>query len=515
MIINYSLSLMIILFLGVLIIGTGIHGDDLTEIMKMSSMSWGDFFNLDPNIHGHYVFGIPAHFTLFWAYKVFDFSQPIAFELLKIFFHYLSIFFVFRYFQQYCDEAKSLMIALIFVLIPIHDATTYWYMALVYIFPASVIMFASYLLNQDKLLHSTAFNLIGSTFFYTAVPFALGISSIYLYKKEFRKFFIFIAPSIIYIIYYLLMSLFFDGIERKIESELSIFSFLKNILGQIITLLDSTAGISFILKILAGLSYLNKFSIFVVLIFSFFIIKISSKSPRRIHSNKEIYLIGIFVIFFSIMVFALSDRYFHSTFNLGNRSLTYASLLFAIVLTKLMALNRAALVIVGSILFATTLGNSIYWKKSWTHQSQIINEIQSNQEIISLPENTILIVFDNGYIKQNMFENTEFLRMPWNLRAIFSMHEQVTPVFASSDLKIESELIIDTKFSEKTKITENIFLYFSDENEIHKASIEQLSFYLRGLVPPKRHWLQTLDNQNVENIILKVSPRLEYLFRDE
>ena len=84
-----------------------------------------------------------------------------------------------------------------------------------------------------------------------------------------------------------------------------------------------------------------------------------------------------------------------------------------------------------------------------------------------------------------MFENTEFLRMPWNLRAIFSMHEQVTPVFASSDLKIESELIIDTKFSEKTKITENIFLYFSDENEIHKASIEQLSFYLRGLVPPK------------------------------
>ena len=195
--------------------------------------------------------------------------------------------------------------------------------------------------------------------------------------------------------------------------------------------------------------------------------------------------------------------------------MTYASLLFAIVLTKLMALNRAALVIVGSILFATTLGNSIYWKKSWTHQSQIINEIQSNQEIISLPENTILIVFDNGYIKQNMFENTEFLRMPWNLRAIFSMHEQVTPVFASSDLKIESELIIDTKFSEKTKITENIFLYFSDENEIHKASIEQLSFYLRGLVPPKRHWLQTLDNQNVENIILKVSPRLEYLFRDE
>ena len=90
-----------------------------------------------------------------------------------------------------------------------------------------------------------------------------------------------------------------------------------------------------------------------------------------------------------------------------------------------MALNRAALVIVGSILFATTLGNSIYWKKSWTHQSQIINEIQSNQEIISLPENTILIVFDNGYIKQNIFENTEFLRMPWNLRAIFSMHEQV------------------------------------------------------------------------------------------
>ena len=55
--------------LGVLIIGTGIHGDDLTEIIKMSSMSWV-IFNLDPNIHGHYVFGIPTHFILFWAYKV-------------------------------------------------------------------------------------------------------------------------------------------------------------------------------------------------------------------------------------------------------------------------------------------------------------------------------------------------------------------------------------------------------------------------------------------------------------
>ena len=55
---------MIILFLGVLIIGTGIHGDDLTEIMKMSSMSWGDFFNLDPNIHGHYV--LEFQHTLFY-----------------------------------------------------------------------------------------------------------------------------------------------------------------------------------------------------------------------------------------------------------------------------------------------------------------------------------------------------------------------------------------------------------------------------------------------------------------
>ena len=187
MIINKSISLILFSFISYLILGTGIQGDDITEIVKMSSMTYEEYLKLSPELHGHYVFGVPAHYSLFWAYKVFGLSDPLAFEILKIVFHYICLYMIFKFFCQYLNKETAVLAGLIFILIPIHDATTYWFMALVYIVPPSLLMYSDYLWNLKRKKIAFISNFVGATFFYTSVPFSLAFSLLNIFKRNYKK----------------------------------------------------------------------------------------------------------------------------------------------------------------------------------------------------------------------------------------------------------------------------------------------------------------------------------------
>lgn len=517
MIINKTLSLFLFIFLSYLILGTGIQGDDLTEIVKMSSMTFEEYFVLSPELHGHYVFGIPAHYILFWAYKVFDISQPFAFEILKILFNYLCIFMVFKFFCQYLKEEMAILIALIFILIPIHDATTYWFMALVYVIPPSLLMYSDYLFNQNRMKLAFAANIVGATFFYTSVPFSLAFSFLNLVKKERKKFLFFILPSIIYVIYYITLSLIFTGIERKISYELTLLKILKNLIGQFLTLIDSNIGISFFLKIFSSIKYLDLIG-FLISVFLIILIwinkdKILYKKDHFLQNCNELFILGIASIVFSSMIFVISNRYFQSTFNLGNRTLIYSSIILSLLIARLLNKNKKVFLIGCSCLIFATIGNSNFWKYAWNSQSAIIYDIRANNDFENLPNESLLIVTGNGYIQQGMIDNIEFLIMPWNLRAIFSENPNFEPIFASSTIKISDEKITNLKFNETYKINGEIFIYDSISNTLTKSSNMEVSDLINSLEPPQRHWIQIIDNNQLKFLTEAISPRLSYLFK--
>ena len=98
------ISVLIISGLAYLILGTGLHGDDYIEIVKMSNFTYAEFFYPSPYIHNHYVLGLPAHYFLFWAYKFLGYEYLFAYDLIKVLSHGMCIWFIFKFCFYYCPN---------------------------------------------------------------------------------------------------------------------------------------------------------------------------------------------------------------------------------------------------------------------------------------------------------------------------------------------------------------------------------------------------------------------------
>ena len=82
--------------------------------------------------------------------------------------------------------------ALIFILNPVHDATTYWYMCLPYLFSTSLILLAHKIVRLNFLKTGFLICLLGAFSFYSSPPYVIGLSILFLFDRSFKKFFIFL-----------------------------------------------------------------------------------------------------------------------------------------------------------------------------------------------------------------------------------------------------------------------------------------------------------------------------------
>ena len=95
---------LIILFIfSYLIFNTGIHGDELFEILKTSKInSIYDFI-----IYTDELITSPlAHIFFWWTYPVIGSENLFLYDLLKISLHLLSIYFLYKFFSQYLDNSN-------------------------------------------------------------------------------------------------------------------------------------------------------------------------------------------------------------------------------------------------------------------------------------------------------------------------------------------------------------------------------------------------------------------------
>ena len=356
---------------------TGLHGDAYVIINQTAEIkSFNDFLNhININIYG------PINFFIFyWVYPVFGLEYLFIYDLLKVIYHLFSIFFVFKFASYYLPNDRALLASVLFIFFPTHDSTIFWYMIMPYTVAASLIMYCHYLMRSNKLFLAYPLLLVSTFSTYVTPPFIIGLSFIFFLEKSYKKFLLFISPAIIYIIYYLTLKSLFSSTEIKIDDNLSFIKFIKTLFLQILSGFDVFLGPSFILKIFSSIYSLSLFSFLLTLPIIFFSkFYFSSKKPII---YKPL-LIGLTLVFLlSCCMFAITGMYTQMAFNLGNRVTIYGSLIIAFLLSSV-PFSKKFLVFIAIIFILPLFGLSDHWKKWNVNQKIIINNIQTNNDLIN------------------------------------------------------------------------------------------------------------------------------------
>ena len=141
-----------LIFLLYLILGTGIHGDEYTEITKRINDSFFDFFK--KGFFDISILYLPSYFLFWWSFTIIAFKNVFFYDLIKVIIIFISFVLIFKFISTYIDRWRAFIFSVFFILFPTHDTTTYWLMTNPYILMPALIMFSHYKLDiyiQDSL----------------------------------------------------------------------------------------------------------------------------------------------------------------------------------------------------------------------------------------------------------------------------------------------------------------------------------------------------------------------------
>ncbi len=508
---NFYFQSIIFLITFYVIINTGIHSDDYTAIDQAQTSSWSDHFEWSIEKRGQNFFGIFNHYLFYWAYEVFTYEDGKYYDILKILINYLSYYLVYLFVSQYLDRAKSAIFSLFFVFSFIHDSTIFWYMTSPYIFTAAMIMFSHYLINNKYFYFGSISLIFSSLLSYSSPPYIFGLSIIFLLEKKYKEFIIFNSIGFIYIFYYFYFGIL-SGAEIRIENNIELYSLFKNLIIQVFSSIDSLIGISFFLKYYYSILNIDFYSVIIVIAISIFFYNFININKQK--SNYSYLLLSFICVFvLSLFMFSLTGLYAQSSFNLGNRVTIYGCLL-SCLLFSLMVRNRIIFTFLLILILLPLFGLSNYWKNWNNQQISIIENINKNEDLKNLESNTTLIITYNLYHKLGKLNHIEFFIQPWVVRSLFRDNVKSESIMAlTNHTKISTKEIINLKFNEKIKLNSNIYVYNTNLNSLKKINIEELKYLLNDTDYGKRHWLQLINNNKINTLIISLSPRLAMYFK--
>ena len=224
-------------------------------------------------------------------------------------------------------------------------------------------------------------------------------------------------------------------------------------------------------------------------------------------------LLGLLsVLLLSFGMFALTGLYYHSPFNLGNRTTVYGSLLIAFLLAML-PINRKTIVFFAIVFIFPVFGLSDYWKSWNEHQKAVIENIHNNKELAKLEPESTLLVTGNLYSKLGPFSNIEFFSMYWVVTSIFHDWVKSKDVVALAPyIELDHGSLVDPKFGGRYPLGSKIYVYNSEANTVTPIALAAVPQLLAARPREIRHWVQLAKGTWIESSIVVLSPRLSYLF---
>jgi hypothetical protein len=512
----YFAFILIAIFLFYLIFETGLHGDDYS-VIKNQNVS--DFFSFTPESLGLAIFGVPTYLTFWWAYPVLGYEHQLAYDLVKWITHLAGVFMAWRFFSVFISSQRALAAALFFMLLPLHETTTYWYMTASYVFWPAVIMFSYYLFFIDKIKSGLVVGLLGAFSGYLSPPYVFGLGLIWFFRRQYRKGFLFISPGLLYVFYYFSIKYFYPFAEKRIKSDLDLTLFAKGILMQVAGTLDSFLGPSAFIKLYYSAASITLSSLFIATIILFIALRFVegrtfiADDARNLIGLKPLLIGALSVLLLSLVMFSLTGMYVPSPFNLGNRSLVFGSLLVSILLAS-MPINRKNILILWLIFVLPVLGLSDHWKAWNQEQKHVLKNISRHHGLRAVSETDLLIVTGHIYSRLGPYSHVEFFNMPWVTRSIFKDFALVKNVVAlTQTLNFDnSGELIDSKSGERYSLNRSIYIYDSENNSLTSSTIQDVSRLVMNRPREIRHWVQLTKGTFLESAIVALSPRLNYLF---
>ena len=494
-----------------LIFDTGIHGDDYSMIAGMKS-GLLDFLNPTPKNLGFMAFGYPVYYTINLGYYIFGYNSLFGYDLFKIVAHSLSVYFVYQFARGYFEYDRAILAALIFVLYPLHDTTTYWYATSVYVLIPALLMYAHFLIRDDRYMFGLILLFLGAFSWYITPPYVFGLAAIFAFERKYKKTIIFAIPGVLYVIYYFWIK-YSIGVERRIDSYLGFIGFLKQLALQPLSFIEAAIGPSYWFKIYYAIGSLGLVSALIATgIVVFLFIKSSSFSERP-EFPKSLFFGLLCVVLFSFGIYALTGLYHHSAFNLGNRSTVYGSLLIAFLLA-LLPLNKKTIIFFSLIFILPVFGLSDYWKSWNVHQKGIIENIHTNASLKALEPESTLLVTGNIYSRLGPFSHIEFFSMPWVVNSIFHDWVKSKDVVALAPyIELDHGSLVDPKFGGRYPLGSKIYVYNSEANTVSPIALAAVPKLLAARPREIRHWVQLGKGTWIESSIVALSPRLVYLFQ--
>ncbi len=505
----YIVTLLVLIYL---LTNTGLHGDDYIVISSLGKSNVLQFLNIEGA--KIMVFNPVVYYSFWWPYFLFGSEHQWAYDVIKIATHAISIFFIYKFSTDYFSKDRSFFVSLIFVLYPLHDATAYWYMTAPYVLIPSTILYAHHLIRNNHIKLGASISILGAFSYYITPPYIFGLATIFLFEKQFKKAIIFITPGLLYVAYYFWIKFNLIGVERRISSDLSVLDFLKQMLIQPLSFLESAIGPSYWLKIFYAIESISLVSIIIVaiiMIFSFNKVNILSKVetfPKSLFAG----LVSILILSFGM--YALTGLYSHSAFNLGNRSTVYGSLLIVFLLVTFLPSNKKSAIFLLIIFLAPVFGLSDHWKSWNSHQKTIIENIKNNKTLEIFESNSTLIITGNLYSNLGPFSHIEFFSMPWNVQAIFENNVKTKSVVALTPyIEINGDYLVDTKFGGKYLLKDKLYIYDSNKDTVKQIFFKDIPALIKEQPVIIRHWVQLFKDTWIQNIVVWLSPRLLYLFK--
>jgi len=487
---------------GYLLLYTGVFSDDYIVIASALDERMGFLYP------SHFIATPVLHYTHVVFYNVFK-TNYILYDLLKIFWLTVSFLMIDSFFSLFVNKHKSKLISLFFILFPIHDSITYWFLAQYLTLTVSFYLFAYYLAHKNKLYFAFVFALLASFISYGSTPIALGLFVLFMLKGDSKKSLVMIVPNIIYILYYIYLTKFLMlGTQRLNSSDL--LYIIKHYILQVGTFLDSFIGPSFWLKIYYGITEISTSSFIfgLGLVYIFYITYVNQKEKI----DKELFVSLSIMVLAALGMFSLTGLYPQMAFNLGNRVTVYGSILVSLILVVYLMGNRKSATLIFSIFIFSVFGTSDHWKDWNKKQLQVIENISQNRQVKELDNESQLFISYHQYSELGRLSHIEFLAQ--------GMAPTIFKIATGKNYKVstlnrrfihDDEWLIDKKFGSKIKVDDVVNIYDSKLDAIVKVKKSDIQEYINGLPRNSRHWLQLIDRDNfIMKIVLSLMPRLEY-----
>ena len=234
---------------------------------------------------------------------------------------------------------------------------------------------------------------------------------------------------------------------------------------------------------------------------------------HRIKIDKSLLAALAVLVMCSLVMFSITGRYPQLAFNLGNRTTIFGALLlsYLIVAAPMNQYLRQGILL---LMLFSIVGVSVHWKMWNKHRVEVYHNIQMNEDLKNFDKQGPVFVVGNQYSKMGPFSHIEFLSENWVVNNLFMLagHNEIKALALNKRFIVKEGLLVNKKYQNIMTIGSAVNIYDSESDKLITVSSDMLGQYISNLSDEKRHWAQMINNETVNDTILKLMPQLKYAF---